>query len=122
MSEDAAPTNANCFGDWLLDFDGGHTVLVLGASPAVATSLEFLGQGAAHIGLCSAGHGRPAGLPVTRLACCPRIDLLGIGIELAQALSGWRHGDWLDWLADCVGVALGVLVIQLWWSKLRQTD
>ena len=48
--------------------------------------------------------------------------LLGIGIELAQALSGWRHGDWLDWLADCVGVALGVLVIQLWWSKLRQTD
>ena len=48
--------------------------------------------------------------------------LLGIGIELAQALSGWRHGDWLDWLADCVGVALGVLVIQPWWSKLRQTD
>lgn len=48
--------------------------------------------------------------------------LLGIGIELAQALSGWRHGDWLDWLADCVGVALGVLVIQLCWSKLRQTD
>lgn len=40
--------------------------------------------------------------------------LLGVGIELAQAWSGWRHGDWLDWLADCVGLALGWLATRLW--------
>lgn len=46
--------------------------------------------------------------------------LLGVGIELAQALSGWRQGDWLDWLADCVGLALGALALQLWRARLRQ--
>ena len=33
--------------------------------------------------------------------------LLGVGIECAQALTGWRQGDWMDWLADAIGVALG---------------
>ena len=33
--------------------------------------------------------------------------LLGVGIECAQALSGWRQGDWQDWVADAVGIALG---------------
>lgn len=31
----------------------------------------------------------------------------GIGIEYAQHLTGWRHGDWADWLADCIGVLIG---------------
>jgi hypothetical protein len=30
--------------------------------------------------------------------------LLGAFIELAQAASGWRRGDWLDLLADAVGI------------------
>jgi VanZ family protein len=30
--------------------------------------------------------------------------LFGAGIELAQAAGGIRQGDWLDWLADAVGV------------------
>jgi hypothetical protein len=30
----------------------------------------------------------------------------GIGIELAQAATGWRFGDWQDWLADSVGVGV----------------
>ena len=30
--------------------------------------------------------------------------LFGAGIELAQAASGWRRGDWLDLLADAVGI------------------
>ena len=34
--------------------------------------------------------------------------LFGAGIECAQALSGWRQGDWQDWVADAVGIALGV--------------
>lgn len=27
-------------------------------------------------------------------------------IEVVQALSGWRTGDWLDLLADAIGIAL----------------
>lgn len=37
---------------------------------------------------------------------------LGVGIELAQAATGWRYGDVLDWLADSVGVAAAYV---LWW-------
>jgi VanZ family protein len=37
------------------------------------------------------------------------IGLLAFGgaIELAQAATGWRHGEWSDWLADAVGLAAG---------------
>ncbi|QTQ33541.1 Uncharacterized protein pbN1_35550 [Aromatoleum bremense] len=31
----------------------------------------------------------------------------GVFIELAQGATGWRYGDWHDWLADAVGVTLG---------------
>jgi VanZ family protein len=33
--------------------------------------------------------------------------VFGAGIELAQAATGWRHGEWADWLADAVGLAAG---------------
>jgi len=33
--------------------------------------------------------------------------VFGIAIEVLQHLSGWRHGDWLDWVADCVGLLAG---------------
>jgi VanZ family protein len=35
--------------------------------------------------------------------------MLGAAIELAQAISGWRQGDWVDWVADDVGIMLGGL-------------
>ena len=35
--------------------------------------------------------------------------LLGAGIEGAQWLTGWRHGDWQDWVADCVGLFIGAV-------------
>ena len=37
------------------------------------------------------------------------IALLAFGgaIELAQAATGWRYGEWSDWLADAVGLAAG---------------
>lgn len=41
---------------------------------------------------------------------------LGALIELAQGATGWRHGDWLDLLADAVGVAAGAL---LWLNARR---
>lgn len=34
----------------------------------------------------------------------------GAAIEWAQAATGWRHGDLADWVADGVGVAVGVLI------------
>jgi VanZ family protein len=33
--------------------------------------------------------------------------LLGAFIEVAQWLTGWRQGDWQDWVADCVGLVMG---------------
>lgn len=38
------------------------------------------------------------------------IALLALGgaIELAQASTGWRYGEWLDWMADAVGIAIGM--------------
>lgn len=38
-------------------------------------------------------------------------------IELLQAWSGWRYGEWIDWLADGVGLAAAGL---LWWLLPRQ--
>ena len=35
------------------------------------------------------------------------LALFGAGIEVVQWLTGWHQGDWLDWVADCVGLALG---------------
>jgi uncharacterized membrane protein len=41
--------------------------------------------------------------------------LFGACIELAQAASGWRRGDWLDLLAD----AVGILVVTIAWRLGR---
>ena len=40
--------------------------------------------------------------------------MYGALIELAQAASGWRYGDWRDWVAD----AVGVVVAYLGWSVI----
>lgn len=36
-------------------------------------------------------------------------------IEMIQSATGWRYGDWLDLLADALGIAAGVLL----WGLLR---
>ncbi|MFZ4622833.1 MAG: VanZ family protein [Rhodoferax sp.] len=41
------------------------------------------------------------------------LALLGVGIEVAQGLSGWRYGDWQDWMADCLGLLIARLLWQL---------
>ncbi len=33
---------------------------------------------------------------------------LGGLIEILQYLTGWRDGDWWDWAADCLGIALAI--------------
>ncbi len=35
------------------------------------------------------------------------LALFGVAIECAQWLTGWRFGDWQDWVADCAGIAFG---------------
>lgn len=37
--------------------------------------------------------------------------LLGAGIECAQWVTGWRQGDWADWVADCMGLVMGYLTL-----------
>ena len=39
--------------------------------------------------------------------------LYGALIEVAQAATGWRHGDVNDWLADAVGILIGVTLFRL---------
>lgn len=38
--------------------------------------------------------------------------VFGIVIEVLQHLSGWRHGDWLDWVADCAGLLIGYAALR----------
>jgi VanZ family protein len=47
--------------------------------------------------------------------------VFGMAIEVLQHLSGWRHGDWLDWVADCAGLSMGWLVRagSIRWTKQR---
>jgi len=47
------------------------------------------------------------------------LALFGIGIEVAQWLTGWRYGDWQDWIADCVGIMMGWLAWRLLRPPLR---
>lgn len=48
------------------------------------------------------------------------LALLGLCIEVAQSLTGWRHGDGWDWLADLVGLLMGWQALLLWrWLAAR---
>lgn len=37
-------------------------------------------------------------------------------IELLQAATGWRYGEWLDFLADAIGIFIGAAL----WQGLRR--
>ena len=45
--------------------------------------------------------------------------VMGGLIEILQGLSGWRDAEWLDWAADCAGVALALWYPMRWLSSLR---
>ena len=49
------------------------------------------------------------------------LGLLAFGavIELAQAATGWRSGEWGDWLGDTVGLGVAWLVLRLWAAATR---
>jgi VanZ family protein len=46
------------------------------------------------------------------------VSLLVYGgvIELLQAATGWRYGEWLDFLADGIGVVIGTIL----WLVVRR--
>jgi VanZ family protein len=44
--------------------------------------------------------------------------LVGGVIELAQSATGWRHGDWLDLLADAVGIMAALVCVYKWRCRL----
>ncbi|MDR7149506.1 VanZ family protein [Hydrogenophaga palleronii] len=47
------------------------------------------------------------GYPASFKQVCFGLLLTGAFIELAQHLSGWRHGDLVDLFADLVGIVVG---------------
>jgi VanZ family protein len=44
---------------------------------------------------------------------------LGGLIEILQGLSGYRDAEWLDWAADCLGVAAAFWYPRRWLTHLR---
>jgi hypothetical protein len=44
--------------------------------------------------------------PESKFALPLGLLALGAGIEIGQAVTGWRKGDLADWVADAVGVAV----------------
>jgi len=67
-----------------------------------------------------------AGLAVTGLLAYPGhlrrvlvgLALFGIAIEVTQWLTGWRQGDWQDWVADCVGLVMGGVAMLVWLRRV----
>lgn len=55
--------------------------------------------------------------PTPTLRVCVGLLALGGAIELAQAATGWRYGEWADLVADGVGIFLGTAV---WWLLGRR--
>jgi VanZ family protein len=47
--------------------------------------------------------------------------LLGGAIELAQWATGWRQGDWLDLLADAVGISTALALWLQWRNQSTET-
>jgi VanZ family protein len=60
------------------------------------------------VGLLGYGH-----RPWTVLAA---LLVYGGVIELLQAATGWRYGEWLDFLADGIGVVIGTTI----WLAVRR--
>lgn len=48
--------------------------------------------------------------------------LLGAAIEILQYLFFYpRTGEWSDWLADCIGIAIGLSIATIWKTIYRHT-
>jgi VanZ family protein len=73
----------------------------------VPTAFQFWDKAQHALGFAALGFLGLMAYPGRMAALMWCLVLLGAGIEGAQWLTGWRHGDWQDWLADCVGLLIG---------------
>lgn len=94
-------------------------VLSLVPGPMVPSGIQFWDKAQHSLGFF--------GLTGLCLLAYPRKTFLHIGwamlllggfIEVAQWTTGWREGDWLDLMADAVGIACA-LGLWLVWLKIR---
>lgn len=86
--------------------------------PAQAMNVWDKAQHAAgFLGLCMLGL---QAHPKKRVTVLCALLAYGVAIELAQAATGWRTGDFADWLADACGVGLGAAAHGLW--SFRSVD
>ena len=57
----------------------------------------------------------------TKLIAFVSCSLYGGLMELCQQyFTPFRTGDWLDWLADCVGVVIGILIAEQIWKRHKK--
>jgi hypothetical protein len=107
---------------WKLSFWGGLTVTVwLSLVPVdqLPSAFNFWDKAQHALGFAALAFTGLLGYPRHLRVLLPGLMLLGLGIEYAQYLTGWRQGDWADWLADCAGIALGCLIWKTVTSVLK---
>lgn len=83
------------------------TVLSLLPSERIPPSFVFWDKAQHALGFMALALLGLIGYPVAALRVLTGLLFFGAAIEVAQSVSGWRYGDWMDWLADAVGVGLG---------------
>ena len=76
--------------------------------------------------LCIAGDSYRAQLPTRAIYLWAVLlpVIYGGLIELIQPYFPPRRGEWLDWAADCIGVAIAIVLFLLFhlWSQRRKAD
>ncbi|WP_342129768.1 VanZ family protein [Hydrogenophaga sp. OTU3427] len=97
---------------WALLF-GGLTLVTacLSLVPVqqLPSSIHFWDKAQHALGFAALGGVGLLAFPQRPLRLLGGLMLFGVVIELAQAATGWREGDWLDGMADGVGLAVGAL-------------
>ena len=63
-----------------------------------------------------------AGYPRQRIAVAIGLLVFGGAIEIAQWLTGWRQGDWLDLLADAIGIGVALIVTGYWLGSGKRSQ
>jgi VanZ family protein len=94
------------------------TIMSLMSNEQVPSSLVFWDKAQHTLGFAALALLGLLAYPLAVPRVLAGLLLFGAGIECAQALTGWRQGDWMDWLADAVGIALGTVAVAVW-SHLR---
>jgi VanZ family protein len=80
------------------------TLSLLPVPELPSISLDVWDKGQHAFGFCLLGVLGAVAYPRRRPKVWAGLLMFGLAIEIAQAASGWRTGDPLDWLADAVGI------------------